>query len=122
MTIFYMLLIGTAAGILSGLFGIGGGLIIVPALVWLGFTQHAASGTSLIALLLPVGLLGVIQYYQSGLIGIDNIKLGLFIALGLFVGAFFGSKISVSISETLLRKSFALLLGFSAVRLWFLNK
>ncbi|NTV47975.1 MAG: TSUP family transporter [Chlorobiales bacterium] len=122
MTIFYMLLIGTAAGVLSGLFGIGGGLIIVPALVWLGFTQHAASGTSLVALLLPVGLLGVLQYYQSGLISIDNVKFGLFIALGLFVGAFFGSKISVSISETLLRKSFALLLGFTAVRLWFFNK
>lgn len=122
MTIFYMLLIGTAAGVLSGLFGIGGGLIIVPALIWLGFTQHAASGTSLVALLLPVGLLGVLEYYQSGLISVDNIKFGLLIALGLFVGAFFGSKISVSISETLLRKSFALLLGFTAVRLWFLNK
>lgn len=122
MTVFYMLIIGIAAGILSGLFGIGGGLIIVPALVWLGFTQHAASGTSLVALLLPVGLLGVIQYYQSGIIDMGNIKSGLLIALGLFVGAFFGSKISVAISETMLRKGFALLLGFIAVRLWFITK
>jgi uncharacterized protein len=122
MTTVYMLVIGVATGILSGLFGIGGGLIIVPALVWLGFTQHAASGTSLVALLLPVGLLGVLEYYQSGKIGMDNIKFGLLIAVGLFVGAFFGSKISIAMSGNLLRKSFAVLMGFMAIRLWLLEK
>ena len=122
MTTVYMLIIGVAAGILSGLFGIGGGLIIVPALVWLGFTQHAASGTSLVALLLPVGLLGVYEYYQSGKIGMDHIKFGLLIAVGLFIGAYFGSKISISISGDLLRKGFAVLLGFMAIRLWLLDK
>jgi len=117
-----MLTVGISAGVLSGLFGIGGGLIIVPALVWFGLSQHQASGTSLIALLLPVGLLGVIEYYRAGSISMENVKYGLLIALGLFFGAFLGSKISVSISDSLLRKGFALLLAFSAFKMWFAGK
>ncbi|ACF13924.1 conserved hypothetical protein [Chloroherpeton thalassium ATCC 35110] len=120
--IFYMLAIGISAGIFSGLFGIGGGLVIVPALIWVGLSQHEASGTSLVALLLPVGLLGVIEYYRAGALSTEHIKYGLLIALGLFFGAFLGSKISVSISDSLLRKSFALLLVFSAFKMWFAGK
>ncbi|MBF0587368.1 sulfite exporter TauE/SafE family protein [Prosthecochloris sp. N3] len=115
----WMILTGMAAGVLSGMFGIGGGVIIVPALVLvLGFTQHAANATSLVALLLPVGLLGVLEYYRAGKIGTDNIWFGLLIALGVFFGAYFGAKIAGGLSSEVLRKLFAVFLGIVAVRLW----
>jgi hypothetical protein len=120
--IFWVLIIGLSAGILSGLFGIGGGLIIVPALLFMGFNQHAASGTSLVALLLPVGLLGVLEYYFSGKITLDNIKYGLLIALGLFLGAYFGSKISVNIPSIVLKKSFGFLLLIISIKILFFEK
>src|SRR5688572_2090931 len=73
-----LIVIGIGAGILAGFFGVGGGIIIIPALIFgLGYTQHMASGTSLVALLLPVGLLGVLEYYRAGKIGPENIKAGL---------------------------------------------
>ncbi len=77
--------LGIVAGILSGMFGVGGGIVIVPALVvFFGMTQQSAGGTSLVALLLPVGLLGVIEYYHSGKISMEKILIGLIIAAGLF--------------------------------------
>ena len=70
--------LGIVAGLLSGLFGVGGGIVIVPALVvFFGMTQQSAGGTSLISLLLPVGLLGMLEYYRSGKISMDNIWMGL---------------------------------------------
>jgi len=118
----WMALIGLAAGILSGLFGIGGGLIIIPALLFLGFNQHAASGTSLVALLLPVGLLGVLEYYFTGKITIEHIKYGLLIAFGLFIGAYLGSVISVSLPSLILRKSFGVLLLVISIKILFFDK
>ncbi|PWW82599.1 MULTISPECIES: sulfite exporter TauE/SafE family protein [Prosthecochloris] len=119
MQIAWMLLTGLAAGILSGMFGIGGGLIIVPALVLImGFTQHTANATSLIALLLPVGLLGVLEYYRAGKITTEHILFGLLIAIGLFAGAFLGAKIATSLSNEVLRKIFAVFVGIVAVRMW----
>lgn len=116
----FMLIIGLAAGTLSGMFGVGGGIIIVPALVLLfGMSQHSANATSLVALLLPVGLLGIMEYYRSGKITTDNIWLGLVIAAGLFAGAFFGARIATSLSGDLLRKAFAVFTGIVALRLWF---
>ncbi|MDT9546430.1 MAG: sulfite exporter TauE/SafE family protein [Chlorobium sp.] len=115
-----MLLVGSAAGILSGMFGIGGGVIIVPALVLLlGMTQHTANATSLVALLLPVGILGVLEYYKAGRISMDNVWLGLILAVGLFGGAYFGAKIATHISGGVLRKAFAVFTGIVALRLWF---
>ena len=112
--------IGLGAGLLSGKFGVGGGVIIVPAMVILfGMTQQSAVATSLIALLLPVGMLGVIEYYRSGRISMENIWIGLLIALGLFVGAFFGAKIAIHLSNDVLRKGFAVFLGIVAFHLWF---
>jgi uncharacterized protein len=120
MELVYLILTGLVAGVLSGMFGIGGGVVIVPMLVLLfGYTQQTASATSLVALLLPVGILGVWQYYGAGKLSPENIKFGLFVALGLFIGAFFGSKISLASSEETLRKGFAVLLVAVAVRLWF---
>jgi uncharacterized protein len=113
-------LVGIAAGILAGIFGIGGGLIVVPALVILfGYSQYTASGTSLVALLLPVGILGAIQYYRAGKIGPLQIQAGLLIALGMFVGTLFGSKLALMVSEATLRRLFALFLGVVALRLFF---
>ncbi|MCX6178255.1 MAG: sulfite exporter TauE/SafE family protein [Chlorobiales bacterium] len=112
--------IGVGAGLLSGMFGVGGGVIIVPAMVLLfGMTQQSAVATSLIALLLPVGLLGVIEYYRSGKISMDNIWIGLIIAAGLFAGAYFGVRIATHLSNDTLRKAFAVFLGIVAFHLWF---
>jgi hypothetical protein len=115
-----LLFVGVAAGILSGMFGVGGGIIIVPALALLyGMTQQGAIATSLIALLLPVGLLGVMEYYRSGKISMENIWIGLVIAAGLFAGAYFGAKIATQLSNDILRKSFAVFMGIVALHLWF---
>ncbi len=112
--------IGIAAGLLSGMFGVGGGVIIVPAMVLLyGMTQQSAIGTSLIALLLPVGLLGIIEYYRSGKISTEIIWIGLIIAAGLFAGAYFGAKIATNLSSDVLRKAFAVFMGIVALHLWF---
>lgn len=111
---------GFLAGILSGLFGIGGGLIIVPVLVYFfKMPQQTATGTSLVALLLPVGLLAVYEYYRAQKITIDNVKWGLMIAAGLFLGALVGAKLANQLPETVLRKSFAVLLIAGAIKMWF---
>jgi uncharacterized membrane protein YfcA len=111
---------GIAAGLLSGMFGVGGGVIIVPVLVFFfSMNQQAASATSLIALLLPVGLLGVFEYYRAGKISVEHIWFGLTIALGLFAGAFFGALLAIDLSSDLLKKLFAVFLVFVAIRLWF---
>ncbi len=114
--------IGVGAGILSGMFGIGGGLLIVPALLWiLKFPMHTASATSLVALLLPVGAFAVYEYYTSGRLSQQHIIYGLVIGLGLFVGAFFGARIALSVDQVTLRKGFAVFLAFAAVLTWFKN-
>jgi uncharacterized membrane protein YfcA len=109
--------IGFAAGILAGLFGVGGGLIIVPALVLLvHFTPITAIGTSLGALLLPVGALGVWEYYRRGHL---NIPAALFIAIGIFVGALLGAKLAHQMSPFQLKRAFAVFLVLVAGRMWF---
>ena len=103
-----MLALGLAAGVLSGLFGIGGGLVIVPALVILfGFPVKTAVGTSLFALLLPTGLLGVWQYWKAGTL---RPTAGFCIALGLFCGAYFGALYAASISQATMKKLYAVFL------------
>lgn len=116
MSILLFLAIGLGAGVLSGLFGIGGGVLIVPALVFfLGLSAHAAVGTSLGALLLPVGLLGALAYYRSGNL---EPKASLLIAIGLFLGAWFGARIALSISGVQLTRAFAVFLMLVAVRMF----
>lgn len=115
----WLVLVGLSAGVLSGIFGIGGGVLIVPMLaLLLGFPQQRASGTSLIALLLPVGALGAWEYYKSGKIGPEDLQAGLLIAAGLFVGAFFGARVAVQLPEVTLRRAFSVLLVLVAVRMW----
>ena len=104
-SILILLAVGLAAGFLSGMVGVGGGIIIVPALVYfLGFSQHAAQGTSLFMLLLPTGIFAVINYYQSGYV---DWKVGLIIASTFLLGGFLGSKLSIAIDQNLVKKIFA---------------
>ena len=116
MSILLFLLVGLGAGVLSGLFGVGGGVLIVPALVFLvGMGAHAAVGTSLGALLLPVGLLGALAYYRTGNL---DLRASLLIAAGLFIGAWFGARLALSLSPVNLTRAFAVFLALVAVRMW----
>jgi len=113
--ILFYILIGLFAGVASGLFGIGGGLIMVPALVLiLGMNQHLAQGTSLAVMIPPVGMLAAWKYYQTG-----NLKLNiaLWIAAGFIVGAFIGASLIQPISDTLLKRLFGVVLALASVRL-----
>jgi uncharacterized membrane protein YfcA len=108
--------IGLVGGVLSGLFGIGGGVVIVPALLLLGFTQREASGTSLAALLLPVGLLGVIEYARRHEI---HFHYGIGIAVGLMVGVLGGAVVAGRLSNVLLQRLFGAFLAVLAVKFLF---
>jgi uncharacterized membrane protein YfcA len=109
--------IGFVAGVLAGLFGIGGGLLIVPALVLVGrMPIQLATGTSLGALLLPAGLLGALVYYRAGNL---NVKAALLITLGLFVGAWIGAQLAHELKTPTLTRMFAVFLLVVAVRMWF---
>ncbi len=111
------IVIGLVAGIAGGLFGIGGGIIIIPALVLtLGFTQKKAQGTSLVALLAPVGILGLMNYYRENQVDLAK---GAYIALGFLVGAFFGSKIAVGLQDDLMRRLFSVFLIAVGVYMFF---
>lgn len=115
-----MISIGLVTGVFAGVFGVGGGVVLIPILVLgLKYTQQAASGTSLVALLLPVGLLGVIEYYKAGRLTGDQIRLGLFISLGLFFGTYLGARIGAALPAQTLQKAFAIFMVIIAVRLWF---
>ena len=119
-TIIALIVVGLLAGILSGLVGLGGGVIIVPALVFLlGFSQHQATGTSLGILLLPAGIFAVMNYYKKGFI---DIKVVLLIFVGFLLGGWVGSKISLSVNETTLKKVFAIALLLIAGKVLFFDK
>ncbi len=119
-TLIILLLIGLAAGMLGGMVGIGGGIVIVPALVYfLSFSQKTAQGTSLALLLLPVGILGFLQYYRAGQV---NLRATAVIAVAFIAGSFFGSKIALSVSQEMLKKIFAVLLIAVAVKMLFFDK
>ena len=114
-TIFMLVSIGLFAGLLSGFVGVGGGIIIVPALVFLlGLTQHQAQGTSLFVLMLPVVSFAVLNYWKSG-----NVRweYGLVIAMTFIVGAFFGSKLSLKISPGLVQLLFGILMAYISFRM-----
>ena len=114
-----MLGIGLVTGVFSGVFGVGGGVVLVPILVLLLRYPHiAATGTSLVALLLPVGLLGVLQYYNAGKLTGVEIRSGLVIAVGLFLGTYVGARIALGLPTDVLRKSFSVFLVLIAARLW----
>jgi uncharacterized membrane protein YfcA len=110
-----LLLIGLGAGMLSGLIGVGGGIVIVPALMFfVGFNQYEAQGTSLGLLLLPIGILAVMNYYQKGYI--DSKFVGI-MAIGFFIGGFLGSKLALAVSQDTLKKIFAVVLFYTAFKM-----
>jgi uncharacterized membrane protein YfcA len=110
-----LILIGLFAGMLSGLIGVGGGIIVVPALVYfLGFSQYEAQGTSLGLMLLPVGILAVANYYKEGYI---DIKVVAIMCLAFVLGGWLGSKVSLAISEELVKKIFAIILFYTAFKM-----
>lgn len=110
------LAIGVCAGILAGMFGIGGGVVIVPALILIASMQpQRATGTSLAALLLPVGALGAWHYYRNGFV---DLKAAMWIAAGLFAGAWLGAQLALRLPARDLQRVFAVFLVFIAVHLW----
>jgi uncharacterized membrane protein YfcA len=113
--IIIVIIIGLFAGMLSGLIGVGGGIIIVPSLVYfLGFTQHQAQGTSLGLLLLPVGILAVLNYYNKGHI---DIKVVAIMSLAFLAGGWLGSKVSLAIPEVVVKRIFAVILFYTAIKM-----
>ena len=115
-SLFLWILLGLVAGVVGGMFGIGGGLIMVPALILLyQFDQSHAFGTSLFAQLLPVGLLGVAEYWRRGQV---NMNAGLCIALGLFVGAWIGARLVGVIPKEPMKQAYGVFL--LAVGVYFL--
>ncbi len=113
------LFLGIVTGLLGGLLGIGGATVVVPALVLIfGFTQHQAQGTILAAMIPPIGLLAALRYYQAGNV---NLAAAAFIALGFFVGGYFGAWIVEYIPDILLKKIFGIFLLVVAVRMIFIK-
>jgi len=120
MTIYQLIIlivIGLLAGLLAGMFGIGGAIVVIPALVFiLGLSQHQAQGTSLAFMLPPVGILATWNYWKEGYV---NWKFALILSLTFFIGAYLGSQFSVNISDKLLRRIFGGLLMLIAVKMIF---
>ncbi len=119
-TLIYLILIGLAAGFLGGMVGIGGGVIIVPALVLLfGLSQHNAQGISLAMMLFPVGLFGVLNYYKKGYV---DFKYAGLIAVGFLIGSYIGSKFSLTLPQELVKKIFAVVMILLALKMLFSGK
>ena len=103
-----LILAGLLAGFVGGSMGVGGGIILVPTMVFfLGMTQHEAQGTSLATLLLPIGILAVINYYKSGYV---NIRYAIILSIMFIVGSYLGSVLSVHLSDRILKQIFGILM------------
>ena len=106
--------IGLMVGLFTGSFGLGGGLLLIPALVYfLGMGQQTAQGTSIAIMLLPIGTFAFLNYYKAGYV---NIKYAIIIAITFMIGSYFGSKISLSLSELWLKKIFGCVLFFISMK------
>jgi len=116
-TLVVLVLIGLAAGVLGGMFGVGGGLIIVPALmIILGFGPKEAQGTSVAVMLPPIGILAAMNYYKAGYL---NLKFALVIAVAFILGGYFGSKLAIAIPVAVARKLFAGFMILTAAKMLF---
>ncbi|MBN1144676.1 MAG: sulfite exporter TauE/SafE family protein [Bacteroidales bacterium] len=110
-----LILIGLSAGIVSGLLGVGGAIIIVPALIFfVGLTQHQAQGTSLAILVFPIGFLAFWNYYKQGYV---NFKIAVVVMLAFFIGGYFGSLLAVRVPEKVLRIAFGVLIVVMGLRM-----
>ena len=116
-TLFLLILIGMSAGLLSGVVGVGGGIIIIPLLMFLmGLGQHQAQGTSLAIMLPPIGILAAINYYKKGFV---NWEYALIIAFTFIVGGYFGSKFAINLKPEILRRVFGLVMLIGALKMIF---
>lgn len=112
-----LLAVGLAAGFLSGMVGIGGGIIIVPVLVYfLGFTQHQAQGTTLFMFLLPIGILGVMNYHKQGYV---DYKTALIICSTFVFGSYFGSKLAISLDQKTVKQIFGAIIILLGAKMLF---
>ena len=108
---------GLVAGIAGGFFGLGGGVILIPALLFFfGLTQHQAQGTSLAIMIPPIGLLAALKYYYSGNV---NVKIAVFACIGFFFGGYIGAYFAHSIPDTVLKKIFGVLMMCISLKLIF---
>jgi len=116
-TCIILIVIGLLAGILSGLVGVGGGILMIPLLIiFLGLTQHQAQGTALFAMLPPIGILAAMNYYKEGFVKWEYAAV---IALAFVVGGYFGSKLSISLPEQTVRRVFGVIMLIGAIKLIF---
>ncbi|PQJ12010.1 permease [Flavipsychrobacter stenotrophus] len=116
-TFFILIFIGLTAGILSGMIGLGGGVVMIPMMVMmLAMDQKMAQGTSIAIMLPPIGILAVYNYYKEGYV---NIKFAAVIAAAFIIGGFFGSKLAIALPAELVKKIFAVLLVAIAVKMFF---
>jgi uncharacterized protein len=112
-----LIIVGILSGLLAGVFGVGGAIIVIPALVFiLGFSQHDAQGTSLAFMLPPVGILATWNYWKAGHV---NWKIALILSLTFVVGSFLGSHFSINLSDKLLRRLFGILMILVAIKMIF---
>lgn len=112
-----LIVVGIITGFMAGMLGIGGAIIMIPALVFfLGLTQQTAQGTSLAVMLPPIGILAAYNYYTAGHV---NIKFALILAAAFIVGSYFGSKLAINIPQPALKKIFGLLLLLVAAKMLF---
>jgi uncharacterized protein len=116
-TVLILLVIGTITGVMAGMLGIGGGLVVIPALVMvLGMSQQAAQGTSLAMMLPPIGILAAYNYYKAGHV---DIKFALLLAVTFIIGSYFGSKLAVRLPQETLKKIFGIFLLLVAIKMLF---
>lgn len=118
-TLAILLLIGFIAGIFSGFVGLGGGVIIVPALIYfLGMSQHQAQGTTLAMMLPPIGILAVINYYKKGFVDIQS---AMILSAAFIIGGYLGSKVAVNISPEAIKRFFGILILLIGIKMIFSN-
>lgn len=116
-TLLKLALIGLMTGAFGGILGLGGGVILIPSLVFImGFTQHQAIGTSLAVMLPPIGLFAAYNFYKAGQV---NLKFALILAIAFMIGSYFTSKIAINIPENIIRKIFSVFLIIVAIKMFF---
>jgi uncharacterized protein len=116
-TILILLVIGTITGVMAGMLGIGGGLVVIPALTMImGLSQQAAQGTSLAMMLPPIGIIAAYNYYKAGHV---DIKFALLLAFAFIVGSYFGSKLAIKLPQEVLKKVFGIFLLLVAIKMLF---
>jgi uncharacterized membrane protein YfcA len=110
-----LIVIGIITGVMAGMLGIGGAIIMIPALVFLmGISQQTAQGTSLAVMLPPIGIIAAYNYYKAGQV---NIKFAIVLAVFFLIGSYFGSKLALNLPQPLLKKIFGILLLLVAAKM-----